>query len=74
MRELEPPLDSRFVVSYFADVFERLVIHEDGKVRAPEVASKAFAGPVNAARSQVERSPLILRVEGSAVDVSDGPH
>ena len=32
---LEPPLDSRVVISYIANAFERLVIREDAKLRAP---------------------------------------
>ena len=72
--KLEPPLDSRIVVSHIDDDFERLVIPEDAKLRAPEVASKAFDDPHNAASSQVERSPAPPRIEGSAADVIDGPY
>ena len=32
---LEPPLDSRIVISYFANAFKRLVIPEDAKLRTP---------------------------------------
>ena len=70
---LEPPLDSRSEVSHFADACQRLVIRRYAKFRAPEVA-EAFNGPDNAASFQVERSPVSLGIEGSAADVSDGPH
>ena len=50
---LEPPLNSRIVVSHFAAAFERLVIRKDGKLRAPKVASMAFDGPDNAASCRV---------------------
>ena len=33
--KVEPPLDFRIVISHFANAFERLVIREDAKVRAP---------------------------------------
>ena len=33
--KLEPPLDSRVVIPHFANAFERLVIREDAKLRAP---------------------------------------
>ena len=33
--QLEPPLDSRIVIPHFANAFERLVIREDAKLRAP---------------------------------------
>ena len=33
--KLEPPLDSRVVIAHFANAFERLVIREDAKLRAP---------------------------------------
>ena len=33
--KLEPPLDSRVVISHFANAFECLVIREDVKLRAP---------------------------------------
>ena len=72
--KLEPPLNSRIVVSHFADAFERRVIREDAKLRAPEVASKAFDGPGNAASFHVTRSPMPIGIEGSAADVSDGAH
>ena len=71
---LEPPLASRIVISHFANAFERLVIREDAKLRAPEVASKAFGGPDSAASFQVKRSPVRLGIEGGAADVSAGPH
>ena len=72
--KLEPPRDSRIVISYFADAFERLVIREHAKLRAPYVASKAFDGADNAARFYVKRSPVPLRIEGSAADERDAPH
>ena len=72
--KLEPPLDSRVVISHFTNAFEGLVIREDAKLRAPYVASQAFDGPDNAASFQVKRSPVPLRIESSAADVSDGPH
>ena len=34
-QNLEPPLDSRIVFSHLANAFERLVIREDSKLRAP---------------------------------------
>ena len=34
--KFEPLLDSRIVVSHFADAFERLVIRKDTKIRAPK--------------------------------------
>ena len=40
--KLEPQLDSRIVVSYFADAFERLPSRKYAKLRAPEVTSKTF--------------------------------
>ena len=33
--KLEPPLDSRVVISHFPNAFERHVIREDAKLRAP---------------------------------------
>ena len=72
--KLEPPLDSRIVVSRFADAFERLAIRKFSNLRAPKVASKAFDGPDNAASFHVERSPVPLGIEGSPADVCDGPH
>ena len=72
--KLEPPLDSRIVVAHFADAFERLVIGKYAKLRAPEVASKAFDGPDNAASFQVEWNSVPLGIGGNTVDVSDGPH
>ena len=70
----EPRLDSRIVVSHIADAFECLVTREDAKLGAPEVGSKEFDGPDNAASLQVERSPVPLRIKGSAADVRDGPN
>ena len=32
---IEPPLDSRILISQFANAFEWLVIPEDAKLRAP---------------------------------------
>ena len=72
--KLEPRLDSRTVISQFADASEHLVSRKGAELCAPEVASKAFDGPGNAASFQVKRSPLPRRIEGSAADVSDGPH
>ena len=72
--KLEPRLDSRIVVSHFADAFECLVIREEAKLRAPEVAAKTFDGLENAASFQVEGSPVHIEIEGNAADVSDGPH
>ena len=72
--KLEPLLDSRIVTSQFNDAFESLVIREDSKLRAPEVTSKAFDDPDNAAGFHVERSPVPLSIEDSTGDVSDGPH
>ena len=63
--KLEPPLDSRVVISHFVSAFERLVIRGDAKPRAPEVASKAFDGPDNAVSFQLKRSPVPLRIEGT---------
>ena len=71
--KLEPPLDARVVVPHFADALERLVLREDAKLRASKVASKAFDGPDNAASFQVERSLVILGIEGSAADMRVGP-
>ena len=62
------------MASHFADAFERLVIREDAKLRAPEVASKAFDSPDNATSVKVERSLVPLGIEGSAADVGDGPY
>ena len=50
------------------------MIREDARLRAPEVASKSFDGPDNAASLQVERRTVPLGIEGSAADGSDGPH
>ena len=62
------------MVSHFADAFERLMIRKGTKLGALTIASKAFDGPDNVARFQVERSPVPLGIEGSAADVSDEPH
>ena len=62
------------MISHFANAIERLVIREDAKLRAPEVATKVFDSPDYAASFQVKGSPVPLRTEGSAADVSDGPH
>ena len=70
----EPAPDSRIVVSHFADTFERFVIREYTKLCAPEVTSKLFDDSENPASFQVERSPVSLRVEGSAADVTDRMH
>ena len=58
--KIESPLDSRIAESQFDNAFERLVIREDANIGGPEVASKAFDGPTNAASFQVERSPAPL--------------
>ena len=60
------------MISHFANAFGHLVVREGAKLRAVEVASKAFDDPDNAASFHVERSPLPLK--GSAADVSDEPH
>ena len=72
--KFESPLESRIVVSHFADAFERRATRNDANLRAPEVASKVFDGPNNAATFQVEWSPVPLEIEGNAADVIDGPH
>ena len=72
--KLEPPMDSRIVISYFDNAFERPAIREDAKFLAPEVASKEFDIPDYTASFQVKRGPVPLRIEGSAADVRDGPH
>ena len=43
--KLEPPLDSRIVVSHFSAAFERLVVQNSANLRAPGVLSKAFKRP-----------------------------
>ena len=72
--KFEPSLDSRIVVSHFADAFERLEIRQDAKLRAPEAASKALDGPDNATSFHVKRGPAPLKIGSSAADISDGPH
>ena len=72
--KLEPPLDPRIVSSHFANDFELLEIQEDAKLRAPKVASKAVDGLDSAASVNVKRSPVPLRIEGSAADERDAPH
>ena len=72
--KLELPLDAHVVVPHFADAFKRLMIRKYAKLRAPKVASKAFDCSHNAASFQVERSLVPLRIEGSAADISNGPH
>ena len=67
--KLEPPPDFRIVIPHFAKAFERLLIREDVKLRAPYVASKAFDDPDNAASFQVKRGPVPIRIERSAADI-----
>ena len=71
---LKPPLYLRIVISHFGNACERLVIRGDAKLCVPKVASNAFDGPDSASSFQVRRNPVPLRIEGSAADVSDGPH
>ena len=54
-----------FVVSDFADAFERVVVRKYAKLRAPKVASKEFDGPDNAASFRFERGPVedVVRLE-----------
>ena len=44
------------------------------KLFAPKVASKASDGLDDAASFRVEPGPVPLGIEGSAVDVNEGPH
>lgn len=69
--ELEPPLDARIVVPRFSDDFQRLIIRPNC---APRVTSKVLDGPDNAARFQVERGPVPIRIEGRTADLRDGLH
>ena len=71
---LEPPLDSRVVVSNFSDFFQNLVNRENARLRTPKVASKALDRPYDAACFQIERRPMSFRVEGSAAYIGNGPH
>ena len=48
-------MDSRVVVSNFSDIFQSLVIRENAKIRAPNVAAKALDRPLNVAFFQIER-------------------
>ena len=59
-KKLEPPLGSHIVISHFTNAFDRLMVRQDAKLGASEVASKAFDGPDNAASFHVKRSPLPL--------------
>ena len=71
---LEPPLDSRVVVSSFSDIFRSLVVRENAKLRTPKVASKALDRPYDAACFQIERRQMSFQVAGSAVNIGNGPH
>ena len=71
---LEPPLDSRVVVSDVSDIFLSLVVRKNAKLRAPKVAAKALDRPYDAACIQLERRLMSLRGEGSAANISNGPH
>ena len=66
--ELEPPLNSRVVVPYFANDLNRFL------VRKYAVTSESFDGPDNAAILQAQRDPVPLEIEGSAADISNGPY
>ena len=62
--KLEPSLDSRLVIYHFADAFERLAIGKDVKLRAPEVASKAFDGPDNSCQLPSRAKSSASRIRG----------
>ena len=70
--DFQPSVYPRVVFSDLVEAFERLVIRKLSGFRTPKVAAKALDAPDDAARFQIERSPVAFRLDGSAADEHDG--
>ena len=50
------------------EALERLVARKNAEGGAPQVTTEALDAPDNTANLEIERCPVILRLEGSAAD------
>ena len=62
------------MVPYFAYVFQCLVVGEYAEFGSPKVNSEAFESPNVAARLQMKKIPMLLRVERSSANIRGGFH